>query len=64
MVPFCSEIKQLSACTVLMPNNAIPDELQGKIWSVHAHTLTTCEVHKSNENLRQSTFYFSHATYA
>jgi len=26
-VSICSAFKQLSACTVLMPNNVIPDEL-------------------------------------
>jgi hypothetical protein len=35
----CSEFKQLSACTDLMPNNAIPDELQGKkLVCVHSCT--------------------------
>jgi len=39
-----------------MPNNAIPDELQGKNWFAHALALTTCLVHKSSRNLCQSTF--------
>ena len=50
-VSFCSEFKQLSACTVLIPNNAIPDELLGKNWFAHALALTTCLVHKSSQNL-------------
>ena len=56
-MPFCSKFKQLSACTVIMPNNAIPDKLrQGKNWFAHALALTTCLVHKSSQNLCQSIF--------
>ena len=40
-VSICPEFKQLSACTVLMPNNAVLDELHGKNWFVHALALTT-----------------------
>ena len=55
-VSICSEINQLSACTVLMPGNAIPDEPQGKNCFAHALALATCLVHKSSQNLCQSTF--------
>jgi len=41
-VSICSELDQLSAYTVLMPYNAIPDELLGKIWSVHVLAPTPC----------------------
>ena len=55
-VSICLEFKQPSACTVIMPNIAISDELQGKNWFAHALALTTCLVHKSSQNLCQSTF--------
>ena len=45
-VSICLEFKHLSACIILMPNNAIPDELFGKNWFAHALALTTSLVHK------------------
>jgi len=58
-VSTCSEFKELSACTVLMPNIAIPDELQGKNWFAHAFAPTTCLVHKSSHNLLPKHFFTS-----
>ena len=46
---------QLSACTVLVPNNGTPDKLQCKNWYAHALALTTCLVHKFSQNPSQST---------
>jgi hypothetical protein len=47
-----------------MPNNAIPDELQGKNWFAHALALTTFLVHKSSQTFAKALFYFNRATYA
>ena len=54
-VSICLEFKHLSACIILMPNNAIPDELQGKNWFVHAFALTTCYLESIAGNLPEIT---------